>query len=103
PRRGRIAVGVEHAAPLNAAPGTHRALGIHVAPDVSVFARIRVQNETEGAVALGFACLDAAVRPPVPGDHDFSFDADAERVEGLVVLDQPISDVDGVAGDVAAR
>ena len=49
------------------------------------------------------AGLDPAIRPSIARDHDLAFDADAQGVEGLVIVDQSEAGIDDLGGDVAAR
>src|SRR5256885_11862729 len=86
---------------LDASPGAHRPPGIHVAPEVPVVLWVRVDDQAGGAVPFRLAGLDAAERAPVAGHGDLPTHADAERVERLIVLDQPVVHVHDVGRDIA--
>src|SRR5439155_5095713 len=100
-RCGGIAVAVHHAAALNAVGVAHRPLGIDVAPEEAVVLRIGVDDQPDRAPLLRLARLDTAERAPVARNHDLAVHADAQRIECLVVLDQPVVHVDDFGRDIA--
>src|SRR5436305_610213 len=91
---------------LSRAPGPqasrwpHRSLGVHVAAEVTILLGIGVNNEANGAALLRFARLDAAKGAAVSCDRDLTAHTDAQRIERLVVLDQPVIDVHDFGGDI---
>src|SRR5207249_2869078 len=60
-----------------------------------------IDDESHGPMSLRLARLDAPEGSPVAGDRDLAADADPERVERPVVLDQPVVDVHRFGGHVA--
>ena len=63
-----------------------RAIGIHVALEKAVVARIGVDDAADRAVLPGDLRLDAPPASPVARDHNLAFDVDAKLRELLVVL-----------------
>ncbi len=92
---------VHHAAPLHAVLRPHRALREHVAPEVAVVARVRVDEAPDGAVLGRHLRLDAAPGVPVAREDDLALHGDPQPVELLVVLGHAVVHVDERAGDVA--
>ena len=73
-----IARHVHHAAALNHAPAAERTVGIHVALEVAVLVRIRVDEAGDRAVLGRDLRLDAAPAAAVAREHDLALHVDAE-------------------------
>ncbi len=101
--RERIAgiVGVHDAAALHAVGGTERAVGIMLALEEAVVARVGVDDAADRAVLGGDLGLDAAPRAAVAGDDDGSLDRDAHALQLFVVFAHAVVHIDERAGDVA--
>src|SRR5690606_4330266 len=89
PARGaRVAVAVEDRAALHSVLVAHRTRGVHLPDRVAVVTWVAVDDQGSRTVQLCFACLDAAIGAPVPGDGDLAQDADPQRVKGAIVSGQ---------------
>ena len=103
-RRSRIArvlLHLHHAAALDALLRTIGTLREHVALEVSVVARVGVDQAADGAVLVRELRLDAAPAVAVARDDDLALHADAHLRELLVVLGHAVIRVDERRGDVA--
>ena len=92
---------IEHAAALHAigrAEGTARE---DVAGEVTVVARIGIEDAADGAVFVRQRRLDAAPGDAVAHDHDLAFHVDALRAQVFVILRQAVVGIDERRGDIA--
>ena len=99
PRRGEV----EHAAPLHTGRRSHRPLREHVVHEVAVVSRIRIDDAADRAVLGRHLRLDTAPGVPIPRDHDGALHRDAQPIEPLVILGEPVVHVDERRGDVAVH
>src|SRR6185312_4813634 len=71
---------------LNAFRRTRRALRIRIGMEVTIVARVGIDEATDGAVFVSQLRLQSAPATAVTDDHDLALDADAKPREFLVIV-----------------